>query len=364
MLIYLAPVLLVCPLFFLFRNKENGERIILFIVSGYVFLLLALRSVYSGVDLPGYQEMFGYIGGHSFQEVIKSFSLIHTFPGYSLEWGYSFLNWLFVKVGLNFRVFLIFQSLFCVGSACFFIDRNSIRPALSVALLIGFGFVDYTFCILRQAMGLALLLFAATFLKNKKIIPTLIFSLLAIMMHRSSAVFLIAIPLSFIPINKKTVLGYCLLSLIIIPSFPFLYNKVLEPVFQIFTKTGYLAETNFELKEMLVGVFAIALFLIFFSDEENLKDGKNNVFFWTFMISLPLEAVGLYIPILSRVTTLTILPFASVAIPNLVETNKNKKLVIAVEILIYLAAIGYYILCLKADKRLLNIIPYNFFFVG
>lgn len=364
MLVYLAPLLAICPLYLMLRKRENAERILLYVVCGYTVVLLSLRSVHSGVDLTAYEYIFNYIKGLSFKDIILSFSLIHTLPDTAVEWGYGFLNWIFAKAGLNFRVFLVFQSLFCVGSACYFIDRNSVRPALSIALLIGFGFVDYTFCIVRQAMSLAFLFFAADSLKNKKIIPTLLFTLFAILMHRTAALFIVAIPLSFIPINRKTVIGYCLASLLIIPVFPLVYTKILEPVFQIFTKTRYLVETDFELKEMLVGVFTIALFLIFFADEEKLKDGKNNTFFWTFMLTLPLEAFGLYVPILSRVTTLTFLPFASLAIPNLMETNKNRKLVLIMEILVYVASIGYYTLCLKYDKRLLVLIPYRLFFIA
>ena len=364
MLVYLAPLLAICPLYILLRNKKNGEHIILGIVSGYVFILLALRSINSGVDLDAYQNIFNFVSSLSFKELLSGFSLVHSIPGSSVEWGYSVVNWLFAKTGLGFRIFLIFQSLFCVGTACYFIGKNSVRPALSIALLIGFGFVDYTFCIVRQAMSLAFLMFAVDFLERKQIIPTLIFALLAIMMHRTAAIFLAAIPLSFIPVNRKTVLVYCLASLLIIPVFPIVYNKIVEPLFQVFNRTLYITEYGFELKEMLVAVFTIAIFLIFFADSDTIQSGKNSAIFWTFMLTLPLEAISVYTPILSRVTTLTILPFASVLIPNYVETNKNKKLVFTIEILIYVGVIGYYVLCLRYDKRMLNIIPYRFFFLG
>lgn len=363
MLVYLAPLLAICPLYAFLRKKENGERIILIIVSCYIFLLLAFRSVNSGVDLTAYQGMFNIAKDFSFKEMIDSFSLVHSTPGLA-EWGYGFLNWLFAKAGLGFRAFLIFQSLFCVGSAYYFVDRNSVRPALSIALLIGFGFIDYTYCIVRQAMSLAFLLFATDFLKRRQIIPTLLFTLLAILMHRTAALFIVAIPLSFIPINRVTVTVYCVFSLLLIPLFPVLYNSLLQPVFSLFSKTGYLRRIDFELKEMLVGVLAIALFLVFFADTEKLKGGKNGAFFWTFMLALPLESISLYVPILSRVTTLTFLPFASVAIPNLMETNENKKAVLIFEILVYIAAIGYYIIALKYDKRMLCMIPYKLFFKG
>ena len=58
------------------------------------------------------------------------------------------------------------------------------------------------------------------------------------------------------------------------------------------------------------------------------------------------------------------LPFAAVAVPNLLETNENKKLVRVFEILIGIAALAYYVFCLYYDKRELELIPYKMFFMN
>ena len=66
----------------------------------------------------------------------------------------------------------------------------------------------------------------------------------------------------------------------------------------------------------------------------------------------------MYTSIFSRFSTLTLFPFAAVAIPNILETNENKKLVRILEILIYLAAIAYYSFCLLKNSRGLYVVPY------
>lgn len=76
------------------------------------------------------------------------------------------------------------------------------------------------------------------------------------------------------------------------------------------------------------------------------------------MLTLPIEALSMYMPIFSRFSTMTLFPFASVAIPNLLETNENKKLVYVFETLIYIAAVAYYAVCLHFDLRELCITPY------
>ena len=103
--------------------------------------------------------------------------------------------------------------------------------------------------------------------------------------------------------------------------------------------------------------------MIFYDKDKVLKE-RDTAAFWAFMIALPVQATACYMQILGRVSTLTFLPFASIAIPNLLETNDNKKLVRIFEVLIYLAALAYYAFCLFYDKRILEIVPYKMFFMN
>ena len=101
-----------------------------------------------------------------------------------------------------------------------------------------------------------------------------------------------------------------------------------------------------------------------FYDKTKVLPVRDTAAFWAFMISLPFQATACYLPILGRVSTLTFLPFAGIAIPNILETNDNKMLVRIFEVLIYFAAVAYYAFCLYYDKRILEIVPYKMFFMN
>ena len=358
----MSMILLIPPVYYVFRKNENSGRIVLAIICSYMFILLALRSPKMGIDLATYEGLYNSMRNLSFREVMSGFSIIRdgnrAFYG---EWGYGFVTWLLAKAGCGYQVFLILQAAFCVFSVFMFIDRNSVNPALSVALIIAFGFFDYAFSTLRQALSFAVLLFAVEPLKKRKIIPFLLIIVLAMLMHRTAAAFILVLPLSFIPVNKKNVLIFCGVCLVLVAGFP-LYVGLIDKFLAVFNKQGYLSNTAFEFKEVLVGILAIALFLIFFADTEKLTD-RDKVVFWAFMVALLFESFGCYIALMSRVSTLTFLPFAAVAIPNFMETREDKKAVRVFTVLIYLAAVGYYFLTVYKDLRLLRLLPYRVFFL-
>ena len=362
MILYLSMVLVVPVLYIAFRNNEHRDRIVLITVCSYMFILLALRKPFS--DVITYAGEYEYLKSFTFGEIIKDFHFIKAGSLTGMEWGFEFLCWVFSKLlHLPFQCFLVCEAAFCVFCVYRLIGKNSVCLPLSIALVICFGFFDYCFIILRQTTALGFLMLSIEQVKKRSIPGFLAMVVAAFMMHRSSMVFLAVYPLSYIPVNRKTVVIYCALSLSLLFLYPVVSRTILKVVFEKMQRDGYLViATEFRFKEMLLGLFAIALFLVFFADPKKELDIRDRVSYWAFMVALPIEALGAYVQILSRVSTLTFLPFAAIAIPNLLETNENRKLVRIFEVLIFCAGLAYYAYCLLYDKRELEIIPYGLFF--
>ncbi len=351
-------------LYFAFYNNEFRDRIVLISVCSLMFLLLALRKPFS--DVLNFGSIYNSLKEVSFSELIKDFHILGIGSLSVYEWGFSFLCWIFVHMYIPYQVFIVVESAFCIVCLYFFIEKNSINLPLSIALIIGFGLFDYMYIIVRQTIALGFLFLAVEPMKKRNLPVFLLLVLLSTFLHRTSLIFLLAYPLSYIPINKKSIVIFCGISLSLFAVYPFALKYIIGPLFAFMSRRGYAKGAGtFKFKETLVGMIVIALFLAFFSDTKKIEDKtKEQSLFWVFMLCIPVSVLGSYIEILTRLSTLTLLPFAAICIPNLCETNENKKLVRIIEILIYLAAVAYYAFCLFYDKRELEIIPYKMFFMN
>ena len=362
MLLYLSMVAIVPVLYAVFYEKEYRDDMILAVVCSMMLLLLALRKPFS--DVVSYQASYNSLKGVSFGEMLKAFHLIKTSNIGGMEWGYCFICWVFVTLGLPFQVFLAAESAFCVFCVYNFVRKNSVNIPLSIALIVGFGAFDYMYIVIRQSMAFGFLLLSVESIKKRNLPVFILFVLAAIMMHRTAALFLIAYPLSYLPITRLNITVFSCASLMIFPLYPLLEKSIIRRSMVLFSKNLYMVDSTFEFCELILLIVLITVVLMVFSDFSKKAEVKKRIVFWTFMISLPVQILACYLPIMGRVSTLMYLPFASVAIPNLLETNENRKLVQVLEGLIFLAAFAYYSFCLYYDKRILEIVPYELFFIN
>ena len=358
MIVYLSFLFLPLVLMILLKKRDDKEKLTLYISFALLFLFLAIRSRNSAVDMNAYEASYNSLKEVDFISVIKDFRLFHKGTITNMEWGYEFFNWILAAANLDFQFLLILQSAVCLFSALFMIRHNSTNVVLSFALLIGFGFLDYTYCILRQSMALAILIFALEAVKNRKPLIFLLLVYLASLFHISSLIFILAYPLSYLPINRIVTAIFIGLSILAVLLFPFVIQPILLKFVELSGSGAGYMNFSFEFKELPILILTIVAFLMVFMKKDAQFGNREKAFFWTFMLMLPIEAISMYTSIFSRFSTLTLFPFAAVAIPNILETNENKKLVRILEILIYLAAIAYYSFCLLKNSRGLYVVPY------
>ncbi len=358
LLVLISPLVMI-----LFRKNEKREKIALIATCIVAFLLLAMRSSNIGVDLNNYRYMFNEIKDYSFMDVLRNFTLLEKSSPIGVEWGYTLLTWFFAHFNLDFQTFLAAESAFCILSIYHFISKHSVKPSMSIIIIIAFGIVDYTYCILRQALSFGVLLFTVDFIDRKKFPVAILLVIVAALFHQSAIVLLPSVFLSLLPINWYTSLVFIVLSCLIIPLFPAL-GSIVNRIMAGFDKETYFANT-FEFGELIVVLIAIALFMTFFYAKKKDVPVSERYVFWAFMLAIPVESLAMYIPIFTRLVTMTLLPFASVAIPNsfIREEEKPGRLTLFFEIAITVAVCLYYAYCLYFEKRALCISPYRFFFM-
>ena len=226
MFLYLSMVAIVPVLYTVFYKNEHRDKVILAVVCSMMFILLALRKPFS--DIVAYQEIYNNLNGISFGTILKDFHLIKTSGITGEEWGFCFICWVFVSLGLPFQFFLAVESAFCVFCVYYFVRRNSVNIPLSIALIVGFGAFDYMYIVIRQSMAFGFLLLSVESIKKRNLPVFILFVLAAMMMHRTAALFLIAYPLSYLPITRLNVTVFICGSLLILPLYPLLQFLLLD----------------------------------------------------------------------------------------------------------------------------------------
>lgn len=365
MMIYFSLLLVPPVMLLLFNKKEKKEEIALAVTCVYAFLILAFRSRFSGVDMAAFARSYDTLNNYTFIEVLKDCRFPKKGKLIPFEWGYTLICWAMCKCGLDYQVFLVLQSAFCIYSLYHFINKYSEKPSLSIVIAFGLGIFDYFYCIIRQAIAFAILLYTVDFIKNKKYYIAILLVLVATLFHQSALIFFIALPFCFLPINWATSLVFIALSILIVPLFPTVIDKIIMIFSSKFYNSGYRSGT-FEFGELAFVILAMDLFMTFFytKKKEELK-ASDRFIYWTAMLTLPIQFISMYFGMLARVGTLTFMPFNSVAITNafLKKGEKEDKIKIFLEIAIYCAMCAYYIFCLYYDKRGLWLIPYKTFFM-
>ena len=195
MFIYIIVMFLILSIGLFFNVNKSyklGKYYLIFIFS-ILTLLSALRNISVGVDTSQYYEAYKLIGTIEWNELDKL----------RYEIGFSLLCKVLNYISSNPQLLLIVTSIFINSSVGLFIYRNSNNVVLSSFIFITYNLYFNYMNIMRQAIAIAIVLFAYEYLKNKKIIKYSILVLIASLFHTSSIICLLFIIFSKVKYDKK-----------------------------------------------------------------------------------------------------------------------------------------------------------------
>lgn len=309
--------LLSMPVYGLIKNKKVST----FLASLQMFLILALRSNTTGVDLINYIGGYQFIGSMHFGELLSRLHLIKiadlVYP-YAYESGYTVLNWIASKLGLSFHGFLVLLAAFTMLSVGVFIYRYSVRPWLSFVLFIGLGMYTYSFGILRQTIALSILLWSIPYVEKKKYKPLIAIFALAFTIHRSSIIFALLVFFANFKIKKEQILKYLFLCIGLTFLSPYLYRFLIVKILSILRKERYFS-TAFSLNNQIILMFTIAILVVLLIDFKAFQNPTNRLVFWGFLLSIPFEILGMNNDGFARIIEYYYI-FAIILIPFAVES--------------------------------------------
>ena len=183
-------------------------------------LIMGLRDTSVGVDTFGYLVIFEDISKTPFK------TLISDFVYNSQEIGFVIYVKLLSLVWNNYQFYLFVSAfLFCFLFKRF-IEHSTKDFCIASVIFLSIGIYLGAFNVFRQMFAVALLANAWLFFKEKRFIPTILISLLAMTFHVSSFCFIVSYVIYALKDRKKLIKIIPVLFLLIYVFFEMLLEKL------------------------------------------------------------------------------------------------------------------------------------------
>lgn len=296
------------------KYSIRTRKISFIICFTFILCLGIFRAELLGVDVYNYKEYFySWYPSYSFREVLMNFKMDN---------GYILLNKIIYFFTKNFWIAKSIIYIISFGLISFIIYRHSKYPALSFLIYVGFGYLGFSFCILRQSLALSICLYAYKYVEMKNFKLFLLLVIIAGTFHKTAYAYLIIYPIinyqffNYQFLKKIFIIIFFVLGIIFI--FPFLIN-----IYTIDYSNSIITGEGFNL--LLIFMF-IYFILYFFNKKYNMsfftKKEKDIIFMPVYF-----QIVALFFSLLTRITNYYSIMLI-VIIPNIIYKSKSTILLI------------------------------------
>lgn len=338
------------------RSKINRTNLIVLesICMLPMFLISALRRYDVGNDL-----LYVYING--FKRVCSGIYWDN------FEIGFKTLLQLLGKITQSPQIMVIATSFIFVFFTWRAIYDESVDIVLSIVILFASRYFFISLNVIRQWMGMAIILYAIQFIVKKQYVKYIIFNLLAASFHTSLILCLIFLIFDKIRLNskKRLIISLGILVLGGLLQRSGVISKIIINIADGFEKysmyTGpnaaggaYYTGTNFRLFQIMLNLFILFIMIGVF---DSLKDNSYyNLFLYLQIISVFICFIMSSVPLLERVYW--IFGFAQIiSIPLSLSayTDKYIKLILTFLLIIIMGSFCIYDIFYLHDH---NVVPY------
>ncbi|SFF58658.1 EpsG family protein [Halobacillus alkaliphilus] len=315
MVTFLAMLLLIVLTYPYFNRKKlllkdrtvSLKTIYIFLVSLMLIIILGLRGLSVGIDTTAYYNSFEKMQFNSLSQTLDV----------QIEHGYKLYEYTIDRVFGEFQYLLVFMAIFYISVVSFYIYKFSQNAMYSYLLFILFGFYTFGFSAIRQTIAIALIMIAFKYIIEKRLIPFLTFVLLASSFHITALIFLPSYWLNKIKLNRRILLLFSLIALIIIglrnELFSFLTSYSKNNYTEIETGGSFLY--LFILFSVIIGVIYRKMLIN--------KNENNKYFFYMMITALLIMPVTQFHPAVTRLYYYFFI-FMIIYVPNLFNSIDDK----------------------------------------
>ncbi len=328
-------------------EKRNMNAITLFFLV--YLLMLMLRDVTIGRDLPGYSHYFSFFSRVNLKKALDT----------GLEALYVLLNVLVGRFTEEFQWFIAIIAVLTVIPFWYTYRKSSEDPILSISLFLILPTFVMGFSGLRQAIAISIGMVVYEVVKRKKFILFILFVILAIGFHRSAFVLIFMYPLYHARITRKWLYAVVpAMGVIYIfnkPIFRFL-NTLISEVYE-----GEIKETGAFMMLLLFIIFAVYSFTVVEDsslDSETIGLRNFLLLAIVFQMFVPLHSLAM------RMNYYYIV-FIPLLLPRIIKrcSPQWSKLVLASRYIMVLYFL-FYFFDHAPSGNILDTFPYKFFWEG
>ena len=335
-------------------TPDSKKQRSLFCAFSFIIItaLLSLRHQTMGIDLWGgnSKEHIGYLGAFEHLNRYSWAQLLSLKSYLNYEYGYIIFNKLVGGIYNNKQFFLCICAIISIAPIMIYINKKSTQTLLSVFIFLGLPVFLLLFSGLRQALAISITVYSVKYIEDKKIVKFILTVLFATLFHYSSIIFLISYPLYYLRLSKVKKL----LSVIFIPIIYILKAPLFLVLSKLFSNSAKITETG--AVTLFIVFFLIYVFLIFFNKEQ---DEHINGIINLFYMACICQAFGGVYQLAMRVGYYFMI-YATIAIPNTINSMNDKKSSKLLNILIFAAFVGFGIYSLRNSTWAMTY-PYKFY---
>lgn len=319
--------------------------------TGLLFILFTgLRAATVGNDTPTYLSLFKSVSIFDASNFLKRYEI-----------GFIYFIKVLSKISTNPQILLFVSGVVIWLCVVYFFNRNSDNPLMSFFILLGYGFVAFFMSGIRESIAIAICLIAFEFVKNKKLLLFVSFTILASLFHTSALIFLIAYPVYWIRFTRKTRVLLLLISGIASVSL----DKIISFAIGFFPRYAMYLNTKYNNGDIrLASVINMAIVLIiyyigtYYYRRFEMDENNNGILNLTYIGALIL-LVSFNFNLLDRIGNYFTI-FISVVIPNIIcnRYNRNRRIIAAIAMICFLL---YFVTIQLFRPEWNTIRPYGFF---
>lgn len=326
------------------KDKAFWKKILITLLTIQLIVLLSLRSLNIGIDIPNYLNFF--------QNVVPNIPSVQFYE-HRFEIGFKILTKVISLITLNGHIYLTIIAIIVMIPVGVIIYKYSKMPFLSFALYISFNFYAFSFSGLRQSIAYGIVLLSYKSIIERKFIRFLLIVLLASTFHKTAIVFLLAYPLSKVKLNKLTILLTAVLILVIYKFKRNIFGFVVDNIY-----TDYEIVETGAINWFLFSVAIIMFLLLFYKKIINQSSEINALYIIVILgvIIMMFSSIGTNVMRLANYFYI----FIILLIPEVLSVSRNKLFAFySLYFLIILISTLYLWFLLYTDTY--QIVPYRFF---
>ena len=273
-----------------FKRIENlRDKGYIVFISVLLILLMGLRHETCFIDTVRYVGGYNILKNASFSQIPNLMNKDSTF-------------WIFSKLvgsisGYSYTVWLFLLGAMYVIPIAILIRKYSLNSTYSYIVFWALGFCFFSMTGLRQTLAFSLIVVAFIFLMEKRPAMFIFTVLAASLFHITAAIFIIAYPITLIPINKKTICLYAIAALLLQVFGRSLLYMLIQSNDRF---VGYEDFHGANLSGLIIQILIFAYSLYYLQDELDLP--INKTLFHMCLLGIVFQSVATHVAEMFRIS--------------------------------------------------------------